>query len=91
MFIEGFYLHNSVVVNVFQDEEPILWRYLVIGWGTFLIRYYPKMNNYFNENFFDRHSGRSRYDMGNGYDAQAITTASRKVHSSILLVSENRN
>lgn len=32
MFIEGFYLHNTVVVTVFS-EEPKLWRYLVAGWG----------------------------------------------------------
>ncbi|VDO99020.1 unnamed protein product [Soboliphyme baturini] len=32
MFIEGFYLHNLVVVQVFEGK-PKLWKYLIIGWG----------------------------------------------------------
>uniref|UniRef100_A0A5S6QQC2 Calcitonin receptor-like protein 1 n=1 Tax=Trichuris muris TaxID=70415 RepID=A0A5S6QQC2_TRIMR len=32
MFIEGFYLHNFVVVMVF-DGEPKKWKYMLAGWG----------------------------------------------------------
>ncbi|CDW58802.1 pigment dispersing factor receptor c, partial [Trichuris trichiura] len=32
MFIEGFYLHNIVVVTVF-DGEPKKWKYMLAGWG----------------------------------------------------------
>lgn len=37
MFIEGFYLHNTVVVAVFQ-EAPKLWKYLLIGWGKIILK-----------------------------------------------------
>ncbi|KRY57852.1 Calcitonin receptor-like protein 1 [Trichinella britovi] len=36
MFIEGFYLHNIVVVTVFEGEPKML-KYIIAGWGIPLI------------------------------------------------------